>query len=102
MGADVNAAATGGVTPLHVAAEVGLKDVVQILLKVGGRQFLTSISEVPFSKYPLIPPNMPSPVVLVSPPHELYGLIPWVFMLPIVLLCIISREEPIQTPRSRT
>ncbi len=38
LGADVNAAATGGVTPLHVAAEVGLKGVVQILLKVGGAQ----------------------------------------------------------------
>lgn len=39
MGANVNAAATGGVTPLHVAAEVGLKSVVQILLKVGKEIF---------------------------------------------------------------
>jgi ankyrin repeat protein len=36
MGADVNAAATGGVTALHVAAEAGHDSIVSILLKVRG------------------------------------------------------------------
>lgn len=52
MGADVNAPATGGVTPLHVAAEVGLKDVVQILLKVGSRQTWTLVIEVSLKYLP--------------------------------------------------
>lgn len=47
MGADLNAAATGGVTALHVAAEAGHDSIVSILLKVRGSLTCT-LGKAPF------------------------------------------------------